>query len=148
MTPLLNHSYSFPPPGSVKSNPPVQEIQWTFEKEPLTFDKSQGILSINHTLILQQVKKERRGHYACIARNSLGESTSQPFFLKIKCKCLLSKFDDVYYVVSTVSTGVRGHNVINYPLDTVQFHERILLKFREDSVKFLIFNFPSNVSSL
>ena len=75
-------------PGSVKSNPPVQEIQWTFEKEPLTFDKSQGVLAINHTLILQQVKKERRGNYACIARNSLGESTSQPFFLKIKCKTL------------------------------------------------------------
>lgn len=71
---------------SVKSNPPVNEIQWTFEKELLAFDKANGILAINHTLILQHVKKERRGHYACIARNGLGESTSQPFLLKIKCK--------------------------------------------------------------
>lgn len=77
---------------SVKSNPPVQEIQWTFEKEPMVFDKAQGVLAINQTLILQQVKKERRGHYSCIARNALGESTSQSFFLKIKCKLSCSCF--------------------------------------------------------
>ena len=76
---------------SVKSNPPVKEIQWVFEKEPLTIDKTQGVLAINRTLILQQVKKDRRGNYACIARNGLGESTSQPFFLKIKCEFIFKK---------------------------------------------------------
>ncbi|XP_074600262.1 protein turtle homolog B-like isoform X2 [Brevipalpus obovatus] len=69
---------------SVKANPRVDEILWTFENEPLRTNKSAGIIASNQSLVLQRVKRNHRGHYRCLARNQLGQSTSDPFFLRVK----------------------------------------------------------------
>ena len=70
----------------IRSNPPVYEVTWLFEGEPLYSDRSKGIIIANQTLVLQRIKKTSRGNYQCIGRNEIGIGKSNPLFLRVQCK--------------------------------------------------------------
>lgn len=74
---------------SVYANPKVDEIIWMFNDDLIRTNKSAGIIASNRSLVIQRVQRANRGHYRCIARNELGESKSDPFFLRVKCKNIL-----------------------------------------------------------
>ncbi|XP_037574392.1 nephrin [Dermacentor silvarum] len=69
---------------SVAANPPVSEISWLFEGRDLHTNTSAGIIISNRSLVLQKVGRSARGHYHCVAANSLGQSRSEPLFLRVQ----------------------------------------------------------------
>jgi hypothetical protein len=69
----------------IQSNPPVYEVTWFFEGEPIFNDK--GLIIANQTLVLQKISRTRRGHYQCMARNEIGVNKSNPLFLRVQCEC-------------------------------------------------------------
>ncbi|XP_075749930.1 nephrin isoform X2 [Rhipicephalus microplus] len=69
---------------SVAANPPVNEISWLFEGRDLQTNTSAGIIVSNRSLVLQKVGRGARGHYHCVAANSLGQSRSDPLFLRVQ----------------------------------------------------------------
>ncbi|XP_049272039.1 nephrin [Rhipicephalus sanguineus] len=69
---------------SVAANPPVSEISWLFEGRDLQTNTSAGIIVSNRSLVLQKVGRGARGHYHCVAANSLGQSRSEPLFLRVQ----------------------------------------------------------------
>jgi len=71
---------------SVKANPKQDDISWTFDGKRIESDGKSNILISNQSLIIRNVKHTHRGDYRCIARNQAGQSTSDPFFLRVKCK--------------------------------------------------------------
>lgn len=70
----------------IRSNPPVYEVTWLFEGEPLFSDRSKGIIIANQTLVLQRIKKSSRGNYQCIGRNEIGIGKSNALFLRVQCE--------------------------------------------------------------
>ncbi|KAL3251118.1 hypothetical protein MRX96_055240 [Rhipicephalus microplus] len=69
---------------SVAANPHVSEISWLFEGRDLQTNTSAGIIVSNRSLVLQKVGRGARGHYHCVAANSLGQSRSEPLFLRVQ----------------------------------------------------------------
>ncbi|XP_075549839.1 nephrin-like isoform X2 [Dermacentor variabilis] len=69
---------------SVAANPAVSEISWLFEGRDLQTNTSAGIIISNRSLVLQKVGRRARGHYHCVAANSLGQSRSDPLFLRVQ----------------------------------------------------------------
>lgn len=69
---------------SVAANPAVSEISWRFEGRDLQTNTSAGIIISNRSLVLQKVSRAARGHYHCAASNSLGQSQSEPLFLRVQ----------------------------------------------------------------
>ncbi|XP_070394039.1 nephrin-like [Dermacentor albipictus] len=69
---------------SVAANPAVSEISWLFEGRDLQTNTSAGIIISNRSLVLQKVGRRARGHYHCVAANSLGQSRSEPLFLRVQ----------------------------------------------------------------
>ncbi|XP_053210910.1 hemicentin-1-like [Panonychus citri] len=126
---------------SVKSNPPVSEILWTFEGEPLRSNISQGIIASNHSLVIQRVKRIHRGYYRCIARNTEGQSTSDPFFLRVKyspiCK-LNQKF--------TYATARNELTTVTCEMDADPMDLQFKWKLNTTSISHVIDNFSSNGS--
>lgn len=76
----------------IRSNPPVYEVTWLFEGEPLYSDRSKGIIIANQTLVLQRIKKSSRGNYQCIGRNEIGIGKSNPLFLRVQCKYNVTEY--------------------------------------------------------
>ncbi|RWS27268.1 Nephrin-like protein, partial [Leptotrombidium deliense] len=68
----------------VRANPPIQEMTWTFDEKQLISNLSDGVLVANHSLVLQKVKKHHRGYYRCVARNDVGVTATDPFFLRVQ----------------------------------------------------------------
>lgn len=56
----------------------------------LTHNTSARIIRSNQSLVLQRVTRESSGNYSCSAINAEGETVSNQFVLKVKCKMLIS----------------------------------------------------------
>lgn len=70
----------------VDANPWLTEIAWVFDGKLLYSDPSSGIIVSNQSLVLQRVRRQSRGNYWCTARNAIGQSESEYFYLKVQCK--------------------------------------------------------------
>lgn len=44
-----------------------------------------GVVVANQSLVLQRISRRVAGDYVCVARNALGEGSSQPLELDVKC---------------------------------------------------------------
>ncbi|XP_022693116.1 protein turtle-like [Varroa jacobsoni] len=84
----------------IRANPPVTEIGWKFEGQPLYPDKHQGIIITNQSLVLQKVRRESRGHYQCVASNSEGEAESDKILLRIHYAPVCRKKQNLIYGVA------------------------------------------------
>ena len=60
-------------------NKPKQGIQ-------VKQDKSSGVLLNNHSLVIQDIRRQQAGKYTCTASNVEGDSESKPFHLNVQCK--------------------------------------------------------------
>ncbi|XP_035207386.1 nephrin-like [Stegodyphus dumicola] len=69
-----------------KANPWYLKLYWIFEGRPLQESREMGIFIMNQTLLLRKVRKEHRGRYQCIARNTVGEGQSNILNLLVQCK--------------------------------------------------------------
>lgn len=54
--------------------------------------ENQDIILSNQTLVIRQIERHTAGNYTCIATNRLGESSSAPLHLHVKCKFFISFF--------------------------------------------------------
>ncbi|XP_049518146.1 hemicentin-2-like isoform X1 [Dermacentor silvarum] len=68
---------------SVRSNPPVSEVSWTFDGRDLHTDGARGIIVSNQSLALRSVNRTNSGFYACHAANSEGEAESNRLRLRV-----------------------------------------------------------------
>jgi hypothetical protein len=69
-----------------KANPPVSQIGWLFNEEPLSPDTTLGIQVRNNSLFIRNVAKIHRGRFQCFAVNSEGRGESEVVHLKVQCK--------------------------------------------------------------
>lgn len=54
--------------------------------------ENQDIILSNQTLVIRQIERHTAGNYTCVAANRLGESSSAPLHLHVKCKFFSSIF--------------------------------------------------------
>lgn len=72
----------------VDAVPGIKEITWLHNQRPLNESSlqtgdSEGLIISNNSLVLQRVRIEQRGHYACLASNSEGISESNRLELRV-----------------------------------------------------------------
>ena len=72
---------------NIKANPAVLELSWSLNDEPVLSNRSQGILFSKHSLVLQRIQRNQRGYYRCHSFNKAGKGQSEPYFLRVLCKC-------------------------------------------------------------
>lgn len=70
----------------VRAYPPVSSIVWMRDGQLLQSRPRNGLLVANQSLVLQRVRRDQAGAYACRAQNSLGATTSTIFHLQVNCK--------------------------------------------------------------
>lgn len=70
----------------VRANPPIDDLTWLHDGQPLQANVSNGVVMSNNTLVLQRIRLSQRGRYQCSATNLLGKSFSNNLDLKPKCK--------------------------------------------------------------
>ncbi|CAN8005193.1 unnamed protein product, partial [Ixodes hexagonus] len=68
----------------VDASPPATEVTWLFENREVSTNMSAGVIVSNQSLVLQKVRRSRRGRYTCVAVNREGRGTSNTFALRIK----------------------------------------------------------------
>ncbi|CAG4991403.1 unnamed protein product [Colias eurytheme] len=88
---------------SVRANPPHDHVYFTYNG--VTVKGSGGVLVSRQSLVLQRVSRQRAGAYVCVARNSLGEGTSEPLHLDVKFSPVCSRKD------GTALRAARGETV-------------------------------------
>lgn len=71
---------------NILANPPATDVSWRFKSRPLVHDPSKGIQFKNHSLLIQNVRRNHKGHYRCLASNIEGESVSDELNLRVQCK--------------------------------------------------------------
>ena len=72
-------------------NPPPT-LSWTKDGSPL--NNNQGILfsGDNETLSIASINRLKSGNYRCVARNSLGNDSSNPANVDVQCECSSNSF--------------------------------------------------------
>ena len=72
-------------------NPPPT-LSWTKDGSPL--NNNQGILfsGDNETLSIASINRSESGNYRCVARNSLGNDSSNPANVDVQCECSSNSF--------------------------------------------------------
>ncbi|XP_022248394.1 synaptogenesis protein syg-2-like isoform X2 [Limulus polyphemus] len=68
----------------VQSNPRPRGIYWMFEGGKLQHNTSGGIIINNHTLVLKDISRSRKGRYSCTAINAVGKGESAMYFLLVE----------------------------------------------------------------
>ncbi|KAM7314695.1 hemicentin-1 [Ixodes scapularis] len=68
----------------VDASPPATEVTWFFEDHEVTTNMTTGVIISNQSLVLQKVRRTRRGRYTCSAVNREGHGVSNIFLLRIK----------------------------------------------------------------
>lgn len=58
----------------------------------LNHNVSARVVRSNQSLVLQRVARHSAGRYSCSATNSEGETVSNQFLLRVKCKCNFLNF--------------------------------------------------------
>lgn len=74
----------------VEAVPAIKEITWLHNERPIndtgadsTINSNEGLIISNNSLVLQRVRVEQRGYYACMASNSEGLSESNRIELRV-----------------------------------------------------------------
>ncbi|XP_059469923.1 hemicentin-1-like [Neocloeon triangulifer] len=67
----------------VTANPPVNNISWLHNENPLWQDAEKGVIMGDKRLLLKSVSRSAAGAYQCVASNSEGSSRSEPAHLKV-----------------------------------------------------------------
>ena len=67
-------------------------LSWTKDGSPL--NNIQGILfsGDNETLSIASINRSKSGNYRCVARNGLGNDSSNPAKVDVQCKCSSNSF--------------------------------------------------------
>jgi hypothetical protein len=68
----------------VKANPLVHTMQWTFEGK-LVNTKESNMFITDDTLIIRGIHGANNGVYQCMAKNQVGQGTSNPQAINVKC---------------------------------------------------------------
>ncbi|XP_054706717.1 hemicentin-2-like [Uloborus diversus] len=82
------------------ANPPVSDFKWRFKSKPLFHDTTKGILLRNQSLVLQNVRRNQRGPYMCLASNTEGESVSDEVNLRVQFSPFCAKGQKTVYGVA------------------------------------------------
>ncbi|XP_047518757.1 uncharacterized protein LOC125058679 isoform X3 [Pieris napi] len=77
----------------VRSRPDHDYVYFTYNG--VIVKGSGGVLVTRQSLVLQGVSKQRAGAYVCVARNSLGEGSSDPLHIDVKFSPVCTKKDGV-----------------------------------------------------
>ncbi|CAM1308475.1 Uncharacterised protein r2_g1842 [Pycnogonum litorale] len=121
------------------ANPQVAKYKWYFEGKPLVQNKEERILIQDNTLVLQRVKRHRKGRYKCSARNKEGLGFSNVFTLSVKhAPACVDAVQHTYYVSYYEEARVLCQVDANPP--QVSFTWR----FNNNRDRFEIINFESN----
>ncbi|XP_074597614.1 cell adhesion molecule Dscam2-like isoform X2 [Brevipalpus obovatus] len=88
---------------------PVNEITWLLNQQTVSSDQSNGLLVLNHSLVLQKVKQAYRGQYQCQASNTIGMGISDPFFLRVQYapRCKSSETQKTFPIGHTERAMIR-----------------------------------------
>ncbi|XP_045472886.1 nephrin-like isoform X2 [Harmonia axyridis] len=70
----------------VDANPGPNKLSWLHNNRLLQDDKKNGILIRSTHLILNEIKKNQKGNYQCLASNTEGNAVSEAYNLQIKYK--------------------------------------------------------------
>ncbi|CAH4037542.1 unnamed protein product [Pieris brassicae] len=77
----------------VRARPDHDHVYFTYNG--VIVKGSGGVLVSRQSLVLQGVSRQRAGAYVCVARNSLGEGSSDPLHLDVKFSPVCTKKDGV-----------------------------------------------------
>ncbi|XP_037302135.1 hemicentin-2 isoform X2 [Manduca sexta] len=69
---------------NIRANPREHRISWYHNDQPVSQNMSSGVFISTKSLVLQKVTKRDGGLYTCRAANQMGESTSQPVYLRVQ----------------------------------------------------------------
>lgn len=67
----------------VDAAPPIRELTWLHDGRQLNESSTGGLIMSNNSLVLQRVRLEQRGQYACSAANSEGVAESNRIELRV-----------------------------------------------------------------
>ncbi|XP_055952761.1 hemicentin-1-like [Argiope bruennichi] len=62
---------------NIVANPPVTEVGWRFNEEPMYTNINAGIKIQNRSLHIHKISRKSTGNYSCVAANSEGEGMSE-----------------------------------------------------------------------
>ncbi|KAJ0172067.1 hypothetical protein K1T71_012040 [Dendrolimus kikuchii] len=69
---------------NIKSNPKEHRISWYHNDHQVSQNMSSGVFISTKSLVLQRVTRQDGGLYTCRAANQMGESSSQPVYLRVQ----------------------------------------------------------------
>ncbi|XP_050034870.1 neural cell adhesion molecule 2-like [Dermacentor andersoni] len=107
----------------VEASPPASEVTWLFEGHEVATNTSAGVIVSNQSLVLQKVRRSRRGRYSCTAANREGHGTSNIFILRIKFAPVCKPGQKRIYGVSQLDS-VSVHCELEADPGDVTFHWR------------------------
>ncbi|CAL1275027.1 unnamed protein product [Larinioides sclopetarius] len=86
---------------NLSANPQIHNITWEFEGSLISTNMALGIIILNHTLLLQKVRKDHQGRYRCHAFNSIGKGSSNFLHLLVKFVPVCRFMEPVFFGIST-----------------------------------------------
>ncbi|XP_046971664.1 nephrin-like [Vanessa cardui] len=69
---------------NVQSNPKANRLAWYKDSQEIQHNASSGIILSDQSLVLQSVNRTASGDYSCLAHNSEGSASSNPFSLQVR----------------------------------------------------------------
>ncbi|GBP04548.1 Synaptogenesis protein syg-2 [Eumeta japonica] len=69
---------------NIRANPKEHRISWYHNDQLVSQNMSSGVIFSTKSLVLQRVTRKDGGLYTCRAANHIGESTSQPVYLRVQ----------------------------------------------------------------
>ena len=59
---------------------------FSYQGQPISQNKTAGVILSNQTLVLQQISRQQAGDYSCAASNREGEGVSRALHINILCE--------------------------------------------------------------
>ena len=72
-------------------NPPPT-LSWTKDGSPINNNQGIPFTGDNETLFIASINRSESGNYRCVARNGLGNYSSNPAKVDVQCKCSSNSF--------------------------------------------------------
>ena len=72
-------------------NPPPT-LSWTKDRSPINNNQGIPFSGDNETLSIASINRSESGNYRCVARNGLGNYSSNPAKVDVHCKCSSNSF--------------------------------------------------------
>ncbi|KAF8795203.1 Protein turtle like protein [Argiope bruennichi] len=86
---------------NLSANPQIHNVTWEFEGSLISTNMALGIIILNHTLLLQKVRKDHQGRYRCHSFNSIGKGSSNILHLLVKFVPVCKFVEPVFFGIST-----------------------------------------------